>query len=122
TPNGVRLWTNDDETPLIDAWVASGQVNEHRATVKLIGGRLYPLRLNFFKYKDKTASVSLQWKPPHGALQTIPARSLCTTRSSPTFVVTTPFPADDSSVGYERGVSISKAWDEATTHAAIETA
>ena len=34
----------------------------------------------------------------------------------------TPFPPDDRSVGYERGTSISKAWDQATTDAAIEAA
>ena len=35
---------------------------------------------------------------------------------------TTPFPPDDRSVGYERGTSVSKAWDQATTDAAIEVA
>jgi hypothetical protein len=38
------------------------------------------------------------------------------------FVLHTPFPPDDRSVGFERGTAISKAWDEATTEAAIETA
>ena len=38
------------------------------------------------------------------------------------FVPATPFPPDDRSVGYERGTSISKAWDQATTDAAIEVA
>jgi len=38
------------------------------------------------------------------------------------FIVTTPFPPDDRSVGYERGTSISRAWDQATTDAAIEVA
>ncbi len=33
-----------------------------------------------------------------------------------------PFPPDDRSVGYERGTSISKAWDQATTDAALEAA
>jgi hypothetical protein len=41
---------------------------------------------------------------------------------SETFVLKTAFPPDDRSVGYERGTSISKAWDEATTDAAIEVA
>ncbi|PWU18510.1 MAG: hypothetical protein C5B50_08985 [Verrucomicrobia bacterium] len=122
TPNGARLWVNDEQEPLIDAWVASGIVTEHKAALRLIGGRVYPLQLNFFKFKEKTASVSLQWKPPHGAQQIIPARNLSPTRVSPTFVISTPFPADDSSVGYERGVGVSKAWDEAATQAAIEAA
>ena len=122
TPNGARLWVNDPEEPLIDAWVASGQLNEHKATIRLLGGRIYPLKLQLFKFKDKSASVSLQWKPPHGPQQPIPARNLSTATATPTFVITTRFPPDDSSVGYERGVAVSKAWDEAATQAAIETA
>ncbi len=122
TPNGARLWINDDDQPLIDAWVASGKIDEHTATIRLIGGRRYPLRLDCFKFKDKTASISLQWKPPHGVQEPIPARNLSTARVSPILVIRTPFPPDDGSVGYERGVGVSKAWDEATTQAAIEVA
>jgi mono/diheme cytochrome c family protein len=123
TPNGARLWINDEDTPLIDAWVASGKLDEHKATLRLLGGRAYPLRMEFFKAaKDKTASVALLWKPPHGAEELIPSRNLSTARATSTFVVTTPFPPDDSSVGYERGVAVSKAWDEAATQAAVEVA
>jgi mono/diheme cytochrome c family protein len=103
TPNGMRLYVNDPEEPLIDQWVSSGQMTEHRARRRLIGGRVYPLQLHLFRFKDKTNSVALLWR-------------------APTFVVTTPFPPDDSSVGYERGVLVSKAWDEAATQAAIEVA
>ncbi len=122
TPNGARLWVNDDQEPLIDAWVASGELTEHKATLRLLGGRVYPLRVNYFKFKDREAAISLQWKPPHGARQPIPARNLAPANTTPTFVLSTPFPPDDSSVGYERGVAVSRAWDEATTQAAIETA
>ena len=123
TPNGMRLWINDDEKPVIDATVASGDLIEHKAKLRLIGGRTYPLRLECTKApKDKRSFVSLLWKPPHGAEQLIEARCLSTARLPSTFVVATPFPADDSSVGYERGVAVSKAWDEATTHAAVEVA
>ena len=123
TPNGTRLWVNDDEQPLIDGSVSSGEFNEHKAGLRLVGGRAYPLRLEFSKAaKDKNVSIVLLWKPPHGARQPIPARHLSPERTTPTFIVTTPFPPDDSSVGYERGVAVSKAWDEATTHAAIQVA
>ena len=123
TPNGARLWVNDDNEPIIDAWVASGKADEHKATLRLLGGRTYPIRIEFFKAtKDKATSIALQWIPPHGTLDEVPARNLSTARVSPTFVLNTHFPPDDSSVGYERGVSISKAWDEATTQAAIEVA
>lgn len=123
TPNGARVWVNDESEPIIDAWVASSKDDEHRVSLKLLGGRAYPIRVEFFKAsKDKETSFALQWIPPHGTQQEIPARNLSTARVSPTFVLNTRFPPDDSSVGYERGVSISKAWDEATTQAAIEVA
>lgn len=122
TPNGMRLYVNDPQEPLIDQWVSSGQMTEHRARLRLIGGRVYPLQLHVFRFKDKTNAVSLLWKPPRGAQQILPAHYLLPMRAAPTFVVTTPFPPDDSSVGYERGVLVSKAWDEATTQAAIEVA
>lgn len=123
TPNGARVWINDEADPVIDAWVASGTDSEHKATVRLLGGRTYPIRIEYFKAaKDKQTSFALRWKPPHGVVDEIPARNLVTGRSSPTFVLRTPFPADDSSVGYERGTAISKDWDDATTQAAIEVA
>ena len=123
TANGIRLWVNDDDKPLIDGSVSSFKGVEHTATLRLIGGRAYPLRLEFFKTsRDPIANVTLAWLPPHGARQLIPARNLAPERVAPTFILATPFPADDSSVGYERGVSISKEWDEAVTHAASEVA
>src|SRR5207245_4866745 len=122
TPNGVRLWVNDETEPLIDAWVGSNQDRQEKAKLRLIGGRVYPLRLNYFTYKEKSAGISLQWKPPRGAQQPVPPHNLSTGTASPTFVLSTPFPPDDSSFGYERGMSVSKAWDEATTAAAIEVA
>lgn len=122
TPNGARLWVNDEEEPLIDAWVASGDQREHRARLRLLGGRAYPLRLEFFKSKDREAAIALEWKPPRRAREVVPARCLSRTRVPAQFVVATPFPADDSSAGYERGAGVSQAWDEATTQAAIEAA
>jgi hypothetical protein len=122
TGNGMRLWVNDGDEPLIDAWVSSGQVTEYKASLRLIGGRAYPIRLNCFRFKEKTNSISLSWLPPKGVEQIIPKRNLTPARSTETFVVETAFPADDSSIGYERGVSISKAWDEAETHGALEAA
>ena len=122
TPNGIRLWVNDEDQALIEATVSSGGLNEHKAALRLIGGRAYPLRLDYFKSTEKRAAVSLQWQPPHGVQEPIPARNLSPERAPSTLVITTPFPPDDSSVGYERGVAVSKAWDEATTQAAIEVA
>src|SRR5207237_978474 len=72
--------------------------------------------------KEKTAAISLQWRPPHGAQQPIPGRNLSPADAIPTLIISAVFPPDDSSQGYERGVSVSKAWDEAATSAAIEVA
>ncbi len=125
TENGAKLFLNDPATPLIDAWVKSGDETEHREAIQLLGGRVYPLRLEFFKSKEakeKTASISLLWKPPHRVVQPVPERCLSPNRGSETLVIQTAFPPDDRSTGYERGASISKAWDQATTYAAIEVA
>jgi mono/diheme cytochrome c family protein len=123
TKNGVRLWVNDTETALIDGWVRSGDDVQHRASVFLPGGRAYPLRLEFFKSEKDTASaIELRWKPPHQAEEVIPDRSLSPREIQERLVVETPFPPDDASLGYERGTSISKAWAQATTAAAIEVA
>ena len=123
TENGARLWVNDENTPLIDAWVSSGrEPRETRQSIFLLGGRSYPIKLDLFKFKDKTASVALQWKPPHGIKETIPARVLSPKGAKVTAVVATSFPPDDSSAGYERGTMVSKAWDQAATSAAVEVA
>jgi len=134
TEHATRLWVNDLRKPLIDAWVKSGNDTEYRESVYLLGGRVYPLKLEFSKAKqgvddskkDKTphkpvqASVVLEWKRPKRPAEVVPRHYLTTVRFPETFAITTPFPPDDRSVGYERGTSVSKAWDQATTDAAIE--
>ena len=58
--------------PLIDASVKSGSDTEYRESIHLLGGRVYPLRLEFSRGKEKRSSVSLLWKPPHRDLEVIP--------------------------------------------------
>jgi cytochrome c553 len=120
--NAIKLWVNDTVRPLIDASVKSGNDTEYRESIHLLGGRVYPLRLEFARGKEKRASVSLLWKPPHRTVEVIASRNLTPGAFPETFVLRTPFPPDDRSVGYERGTSISKAWDQATTDAALEVA
>ena len=140
TEHAIRMYVNDIEAPLIDAWVQSGDDTEHRAELRLLGGRAYPLKLEFsraklgvkdkVKAKEKKAefrpnahtSISLEWKRPNHALEVLGARSLSVKVAPEVFVLQTRFPPDDRSAGYERGTAISKAWDEATTEAAIEAA
>ncbi|MEJ7639584.1 MAG: DUF1592 domain-containing protein [Singulisphaera sp.] len=136
TEHAARLWVNGTKQPLIDAWVKSGDDTEYRASIYLLGGRVYPMKLEFSKARqgvnDKKkkgkpqplvkASIALEWKLPHRPAEVIPQRNLSPDGFPETFVVATAFPPDDQSVGYERGTSVSKAWDLATTDAAIEVA
>ncbi len=59
TSNGARLWLNDNERPLIDAWVRSGTKTEHRESIRLLGGRKYPLRVDFSKGKNEAGHIDL---------------------------------------------------------------
>jgi Protein of unknown function (DUF1592)/Protein of unknown function (DUF1588)/PA14 domain/Protein of unknown function (DUF1595)/Cytochrome C oxidase, cbb3-type, subunit III len=122
TDNAFKLWVNDPSRPLIDASVKSGNDTEYRQSIRLLGGRAYTVRLEFFRGQEKTASIALEWKPPQGVVGVIPERYLAPTPVPATFVASTPFPPDDRSIGYERGSSISAAWEQATTEAAIEVA
>ena len=139
TRNGVRLYLNTDladgdgnrrddsdakrVNATIDGWVTTGpDIREETASVFLLGGRAYPLNLDYFKYKEKVGYVRFEWKPPHGVWEVVAAPFLSPSPAAPTAVVATNFPPDDSSVGYERGTSVSKDWHEATTKAALEIA
>jgi len=136
TDHATRLWVNHPKKPLIDAWVKSGDGTEYRGSIRLLGGRRYPIRLEFAKAsqgvklkkeeRDKLpivpASIALEWKPERRAAEVIPARSLSPISGPEVFVSGADFPPDDRSVGYERGTSVSKAWDQATTDGAIEVA
>jgi len=136
TEHGARLWLNDQDKPLIDAWVKSGKDTEFRGTLFLVAGRVYPLRLEYSKAKQgvddsdkmKTkpppvkSSMTLLWKAPHRALEVVPARNLAPVGNPESYVVATPFPPDDRSYGWERGTTISKEWDQATTEAALDAA
>lgn len=138
TPNGARLYLNFDARPrdgalrddsardrhtaFIDAWVSSGEMREETGRVFLLSGRRYPVRLEFFKYLDAAASLTLEWKPPHGVWSVLDGNYLSPQRAPRTWVVDTPLPADDRSLGYERGSSVSREWHAATTSAAVATA
>jgi cytochrome c553 len=134
TEHSTRLWVNDPHRPVIDASVKSSNDTEHRVSLFLLGGRAYPIRLEFSKavqgVRDKAqknrlpprASIALLWKPPRRAVGVIPTRNLSPERFPETFAVATPFPPDDRSVGYERGTSVSRAWQQATVEGAVEAA
>ncbi len=120
--NGFQFFLNDPDEPLIDRHVRSDDVLDHTAQVFLLGGRAYPLKLDFFSYPDPPPQIRLLWQPPHGVTEVIPTAYLIPHTMAATFSVATNFPADDASSGYERGTSVSQQWDESVTAAANETA
>lgn len=137
TCNGVRLWLDQvresgrDRSlehydllppPLIDAMVPDGKDVVHRVTVRLLGGRVYPLWVEFIRFVEPTSHVRLKWKRPGHAEEVIPARFLAPVQVPHPYVPKAAFPPDDRSDGYLRGTSISEAWQEAVTNVASETA
>ncbi len=138
TENGARLYLNAENTgqrkrlrddsslagqaALIDGWVSSGELRDHTARIFLLGGRLYPIRIEFFKYKEDSGSIRFDWKPPHRTWELLDQRATTTASAPRTFVVEAPFPADDRSAGYERGTSVSATWQNAITQGAAATA
>ncbi|MCH2183060.1 MAG: DUF1588 domain-containing protein [Mariniblastus sp.] len=115
-----------EQRRLIDNHVQSGDRTEFRETLHLTAGRIYPFRIEFRQRKRKTeqppARISLHWVPPGGVEQTIPTDQLVPVRVPPVFPLQTDLPPDDRSYGYERGIAISRQWDDAITAAAIEFA
>ncbi|MBM4003753.1 MAG: DUF1595 domain-containing protein [Planctomycetes bacterium] len=121
---------------LADGWVKSGDNPVYRESIFLLGGRAYPIRLEFSKAKqgvddsaknkDKPplpAAIRLEWKPPGATLDfIIPQGQLIPKVVPEQFALGTPFPPDDRSTGYERGTAVSKEWEQATTAAALSVA
>jgi hypothetical protein len=69
TENGARLNVNDNVTPLIDAWVRSGIRHRNFTGSRfLLEGRVYPVELEWFKFKEATSSS-------HAVLE-VPARNV----------------------------------------------
>jgi len=135
TDHAVKVFVNGWKTPLVDAWVKSGNDTEFKNTITLIGGRAYPIYIDFAKAQQgvnidptkkkpelKPAFFRLKWRRPKGAPEVIPSQYLYQSGMGTTYVVATKFPADDRSIGYERGNSVTKSWDDSVTTAVLEAA
>jgi hypothetical protein len=125
TQNGVKLYVNDSQKPLIDGAVRSGNDVALQESITLLGGRIYPIRLEFFKSKEakeKKAKIALKWRRPRRDAETIPTRYLTPMGLPSLFVSTVPFPPDDRSTGYERGTAVNEAWEQAVMNGALEAA
>jgi hypothetical protein len=116
----ANLHINDDAVPLIDASVVSFEKSLNTASIFLVGGQPYRFALDIQHSKEPASKVSLEWRMPGGLRQTIAPRYLSPTWSPLQLICSTPFPPDDSSIGYERGRNVSREWYEANISAAIE--
>ena len=134
TNQSAQLWINDLRVPLVDSYVKSDNQTEFHGSMSLIGGRRYVMRLQLSKAKQgvkdrevkkrpsEPTNISLLWKRPGRITEVIPNDCLSLSLPSEACVVTTPFPPDDRSLGWEKATSISTEWDQAATDAAIEIA
>ena len=119
--NGFSFWINaDGKKASIDETVTGGKQREKSIRLFLIGGRPYPILLDFFKFKDPVAKVRLSWKPPNGKKEVVPREFLFQQSVPPSLIIQQKLPPDDSSAGFARGTMIEQAWDEAVTFAALE--
>ena len=138
TEHAARLWVNDPDRPLIDAWVKSGNDTEFRGTHLPARRPGVPAAAGVLQGQAGRGRLE---EEPRSRRRRSPRRSRCCgscrtgaaevdpgaapvagaarrrRSSSPT-----PFPPDDRSLGWERGTTVSKEWDQATTDAALETA
>jgi hypothetical protein len=123
SPNGFELSVNRSiGPPTIDEKVTAGVLREENTKLYLLGGRPYPIQLNYFKFDDPNASIELSWKTPIGVKEIIPSEYLFTQVVPPSFVSQQKLPPDDASHGYERGIQVDSTWDESITYAALEAA
>ncbi|MFO0046125.1 MAG: hypothetical protein ACK53G_11895, partial [Armatimonadota bacterium] len=89
TDHAVKVFVNGWKTPLVDAWVKSGNDTEFKNTITLIGGRDYPIYFDFAKAQQcvnidptkkkpelKPAFFRLKWRRPKGATEVIPSQYL----------------------------------------------
>ena len=119
--NGFSFWINrDGKTASIDETVTGGKERERSIRLFLLGGRPYPVMLDFFKFKDPVGKVRLSWKPPNGKKEIIPREFLFQHSVPPSLIIQQKLPPDDSSEGFARGTMVEQAWDEAITYAALE--
>ena len=109
---------------LINNHVQSEGKTEFRRSLTLIGGRQYPLWIEFRQRKRKTeqppARFSLRWVPPGGSEAIIPPENLLPKTLPSSFALQTKLPPDDRTYGYARGTRIDRGWEDAVTAAALE--
>ena len=72
--DGARLYVNDMNNPIINAWVLQGPT-EYSSTVHLLAGHRYPIKLEFWE-NDGGAAISLLWSSQSVPKDVIPGSVL----------------------------------------------
>ncbi|MEM1225753.1 MAG: DUF1588 domain-containing protein [Planctomycetota bacterium] len=115
-----------DARELINNHVQSAGLVEFRRTRFLTSGRRYPIEIELHQRKRKTGAepsdISLAWVRPGGVEEIVPACMLSPASVPDVLELNTVMPPDDNSYGFERGIRVDAAWDDAVTTAAIELA
>ncbi|MEM9643568.1 MAG: DUF1588 domain-containing protein [Planctomycetota bacterium] len=115
-----------EDEKLIDNHVQSGGKTEFRRSLWLTAGRTYPFSIEFIQRKRKTelpsARIRFAWVPPNDVEHTVPTRNLVADWVPSMRTAQIQLPPDDRSYGYERGIAVSRQWDDSTTSAALEFA
>ncbi len=110
--------------PFIDNHVQSGDKTEFRQSIYLTAGRVYPFKIDYIQRKRKTelppAKISLRWVKPHGIEEVIPKRNIVSYTGPAVFSLQANLPPDDRSYGFDRGIAVSRQWDDSVTAAALE--
>eukprot|EP01116_Phalansterium_solitarium_P016885 TRINITY_DN4018_c0_g1_i5.p1 TRINITY_DN4018_c0_g1~~TRINITY_DN4018_c0_g1_i5.p1 ORF type:complete len:886 (-),score=210.48 TRINITY_DN4018_c0_g1_i5:226-2883(-) len=74
--DGVRVWWNNNNTPVIDAWQVQNTTT-YSAAVDMVQGTYYPFRVEYFQ-SVASYFLMVQWSWPGQATTTVPAANLCT--------------------------------------------
>ena len=121
-----KMFFGHHESELIDNHVQSEGRDEFRRRVRLTGGRVYTIRIDLYQRKRKNdkppSSIQLAWIAPGGVEEIIPSEYLHPEWSPSVLRLETELPPDDRTYGYERGIAVDPAWDDAVTATAFEFA
>lgn len=122
--NKAKLFLNANRTPLLELNEGeNGDIGEQRARIRLLAGRPYLFRVLVLKTAHQTPSFALLWKPPQGKLELMPTTAFRPfSTAAPLFIPDKGMPADDLSMGFERGTLVSSAWLEAVMTTAFKAA
>ncbi|MEM9365162.1 MAG: DUF1588 domain-containing protein [Planctomycetota bacterium] len=121
-----KMYLGHHDHELIDNHVQSEGREEFRRRVRLTGGRVYRVQIDLYQRKRKNdkppSRIQLAWIPPGGVEEIIPSQYLHPEWSPSVLLLESELPPDDRTYGYERGIAVDSAWDNAVTDVAFEFA